>query len=331
MDNLFYYEKTKSLKMSKHKFYRIDNRYIIPYFSEKLRFRPDNSNSFNTNSLYSLSGVSCDGFEMPSKKYKFISYIGNVNGIDLDSVVMKQVDGEQTSIFSLTKNDCRNLGIEFESGLQIFPKSLNWVELVQEEKMEFDSMNLSTYPVDYNDGTIHRMTFKISNLSYDSETHTIIMQDGTRISEANFINGLTIAPREKIGSATDLNHAYIKIGYNIDKNIVTRALSRIEGNCLNIDVEGCMFVELYFCSKYNMTYGIKPKYFKNKSFEDLFRVFVSYDEEVELPIRDIPTWKSSLIGTQMHSTMFAYEILRRSKQIVDRMNKQNSNFKYFFR
>lgn len=68
-----------------------------------------------------------EGFEPITKKFKIISYIEKVGEIPIDSYIMKQVEGPVSTIFSLTKYDCKELGIQYEKGLQLFPKNLNWI------------------------------------------------------------------------------------------------------------------------------------------------------------------------------------------------------------
>lgn len=68
-----------------------------------------------------------EGFEPITKKFKIISYIEKIGEIPIDSYIMKQVEGPVSTVFSLTKYDCKELGIQYERGLQLFPKNLNWI------------------------------------------------------------------------------------------------------------------------------------------------------------------------------------------------------------
>ena len=74
---------------------------------------------------YALQGVACDGFEMETKIYKLIKVVDDFYGTNINSVIVKQIAGEQGIIFTLSKNDCEYHGIEYEKGLQLFPKTLN--------------------------------------------------------------------------------------------------------------------------------------------------------------------------------------------------------------
>ena len=55
---------------------------------------------------YALKGVSCEGFEMPEKVYELVAVHDKFDGIDLNSVIVKQISGDQDKIFTLSKNDC---------------------------------------------------------------------------------------------------------------------------------------------------------------------------------------------------------------------------------
>ena len=94
---------------------------------------------------YSLAGVSCEGFEMPEKIYELVGIHDEYDGTSINSVIVKQISGGQDKIFTLSKNDCACMGIEYENGLQLFPKHLNWRRV--KEIVPFDKNNLGTTPV----------------------------------------------------------------------------------------------------------------------------------------------------------------------------------------
>lgn len=103
--------------------------------------------SIEIRDILSLKNDVAEGFEPTTKKFKIISYIEKIGEIPIDSYVMKQVDGPVGTIFSLTKYDCKELGIKYEKGLQLFPKNLNWINLntsnatsIEEEKSKSNNM-----------------------------------------------------------------------------------------------------------------------------------------------------------------------------------------------
>lgn len=44
---------------------------------------------------YQLIGISCEGFEMKPRTFRFIKYIHSHGEIIIDGVIMKQIDGEK--------------------------------------------------------------------------------------------------------------------------------------------------------------------------------------------------------------------------------------------
>ena len=156
----------------------LSNNFITPFFSDKLKFIPpkkeeEPNHFFENGEKYELSGISCEDFTMPKKVYELVKTINSVDGVKMDSVVMKQIDGDKSTIFSLTKADCQKLNIPFSQGLQIFPKNMGWNKIDNNKKLieqkptniEFDSTNLSTYPVCYNDKLIHFVVIKLSGFN----------------------------------------------------------------------------------------------------------------------------------------------------------------------
>lgn len=101
--------------------------------------------------ILSLKNDVAEGFEPITKKFKVISYIEKVGEIPIDSYIMKQVEGPVSTIFSLTKYDCKELGIQYEKGLQLFPKNLNWINpnaaTIEKEKTKSNDMMWAYNPM----------------------------------------------------------------------------------------------------------------------------------------------------------------------------------------
>ena len=133
---------------------------------------------------YSLKGVACDGFDMPSKTYELVGVVEEHGGVPIQSVIMKQVDGSQDVIFTLSKHDCETLGITYEKGLQLWPKSMNW-EVVKDDP-PFDENDMSTLPRSENDNTIR---------------YAVIRIDGFRMHNSDYL----LTPNDKLVHASQLS------------------------------------------------------------------------------------------------------------------------------
>lgn len=144
---------------------------------------------------YALQGVACDGFEMETKVYKLIKVVDDFYGTNINSVIVKQIAGKQGIIFTLSKNDCEYHGIEYEKGLQLFPKTLNWVRV--KEKVPFDKNNLATTPVSDVDNTVRFILLRLDGFK-DYLDGYIFTPSGHLISEKHFMDTLRVTAKEPI-------------------------------------------------------------------------------------------------------------------------------------
>lgn len=180
----------------------IENRFILPkelfemvdftdmgVVNEPKKFIP----KFIKGEKYALSGVSCEGFEMPEKVYELVKVHDKFDDVDINSVIVKQISGDQDKIFTLSKNDCDHIGIEYENGLQIFPKQLNWRRV--KEIVPFDSSNLGTTPMSDIDNTIRYALVKINGFKDYSDGY-VLTPSGKLIKEGQFEKSLKIVSNE---------------------------------------------------------------------------------------------------------------------------------------
>lgn len=144
---------------------------------------------------YALSGVSCEGFEMPEKIYELIGVHDEYDGININSVIVKQVGGYQDKIFTLSKHDCECMGIEYENGLQLFPKHLSWRRV--KEIVPFDKNNLGTTPVSEIDNTVRYIVLKLNGFKDYSDGY-VVTPSGKLIKEERFIKSLRVTSDEPI-------------------------------------------------------------------------------------------------------------------------------------
>ena len=144
---------------------------------------------------YSLQGVACDGFTMPNKTYELIGVVDNFHGVNVDYVIMKQIDGDKGQIYSFSKNDCAHLGIEYQDGLQPFPKNMHWKRV--KEKIEFNKDDLSTTPRSEVDNSIRHVLLRIDGFKDYSDGY-VLSPSGKLIKEDTFEKSLRIINNEPI-------------------------------------------------------------------------------------------------------------------------------------
>ena len=293
-------------------FISLDDRFITPYFSDIISHRPkkkdiiekpkrkSDENKFIIGDIYSLTKEDCCEFELPTKKYKLIGVINTVNEIDINSLVMKQVEGEQSLIFSLSKMDCKLFNIPFEQGLQLFPQNLGWVNhsllsrqlnqanienesvVKENEKEMFDPMNLATYPICITDNTIRHMMVKISSC-IPIGLNKVLLPNNT-LFDGNIKNLIVTLNKEIIGDG--YTSSTFRRNENIRYNIMTSKISTCNTNNI-VDVNGCMFIELCFYKPtlfrgYKDGYvGVSVNNFLNCSISDIVEFNVTQSSTKE--------------------------------------------------
>lgn len=144
---------------------------------------------------YSLKGIACDGFEMETKVYKLIKVVDDFYGSPLNSVIVKQIAGEKGRIFTLSKNDCAYHGIDYEDGLQLFPKTLPWTRV--KETIPFDAHNLGTTPLSDVDNTIRYIVFRLDGFK-DYLDGYVLTPSGHLVTEKHFEQTLRVTTIEPI-------------------------------------------------------------------------------------------------------------------------------------
>ena len=215
---------------------------------------------FKKGDVFALQGVECDDFSMPVKEYEVIKKVDDVFGIQLDGLVVKQISGDTSTIFSLTKTDCQTLGIEFQPRLLFFPMNMNWKEVIisQHEKIkEFNPLDMGTYPVFKETKLIERIVVRINN----------VIQIGGEIRCGNF----TISNKELMGGFMliakkniSVRDGVLRQGQVIYGMNVTGGLFRHSGLLIN---DNSIYFE--FCVG-----GIDPSIVDGIDFHDLFDVKV---------------------------------------------------------
>lgn len=231
--------------------------YFSPNIGEKREIKLE---KFKEGDVFSLQGVECDDFTMPVKEYQVIKKVDEVFGVKLDGLVVKQISGDSSTIFSLTKTDCQTLGIEFQPRLLFFPMNMNWKTVSKSHResfKEFNPMDFSSYPVVRETKKIERIVVKISNMSnYKND----FLCGGIEISYRDAMGGFMLVVKRPIQTKYGvLNPNRIIHGVN-----VTSGVYRQQGLVME---SGAIYFEFDVM-------GIEPSSVEGVDFHDLFDVKV---------------------------------------------------------
>ena len=164
---LFTVEHLKELEESKkvRKWYHVDADSISSVDFRGTGIIPDSDKTngvidFIVGEEYSLQGMACRGFKPKVSTYKVVGIAESVHGVPLDSVIVKQLTGEVQRQFALTPDDCQLHGVEYEEGLILLPKAMNWKRVCKHKK--FDPQNMATTPPFPSWGYINTFLLKVS-------------------------------------------------------------------------------------------------------------------------------------------------------------------------
>ena len=230
-------------------------------------FYDKNNLIFHNGERYSLKPKECDGFKMDEHVYEVYGTIDKFDDdeMNINSVIVKEITKSNGTLYTLSRNDCEWLGIEFSSGLQLLPKSLDWKYV----DVDFDENDLSTTQSLEGDGKIHYVLLKINGFkSYPNSN--ILTPSGKIIDENRLENSLLIrnnipliSSNMKIGdSNSTLLRKIVKVGENKYTN----------SNILTDDNELYVLVSISPRYRFNKGYGIDRDYLKNISPKDFFSV-----------------------------------------------------------
>ena len=274
--------------------------------------------SFIEGEKYSLQGVSCEGFSMPNKTYKLIGVVNNFHGVDVDYVIMKQIDGKKDQIFTFSKNDCNHLGIEYQDGLQPFPKTMPWKHV--KEKIEFNKDDLSTTPRSEIDNTIRYILLKLNGFKDYSDGY-ILSPSGKLVTESSFKKSLIVINNEPI--VFD-GHFKIKEKTKLNARLVyPQGLTYNHGNFISKDDSIYLLITLITKAPYSSTFdrcfGVEPKYLQNIKPQDLFTI--AWDEFACFTIEEYNKFKEESKKKALERVKKA-EALRLKKLAEEREKKE---------
>lgn len=246
----------------------VEKLYILPNdnfdaidFSEMNVIEEDDNNpkyKFLVGEKYALRNV----FNQVTKVYELVDVIDKFNDVNVNYVLMKQIDGDDSNSFSLSKHDCEELGIEYQDGLLPFPKNMNWERVI--DKVEFDKDDLSTTPKSYIDNTIRYMLLVLNGFEDYSDGY-ILSPSGKLVKESNFLNSFKVFSKEPItynNSLTIRNQTTLKA-----KIIKPNHLVFNHGNFISNENKIYVLIDLsvYKCGAKDNLIGINPSFVKGVS------------------------------------------------------------------
>lgn len=144
-----------------------------------LKIPPKAISKFEENSFYSIQKFDED-IPMEKQIFQLIKILKPNDLITNDTLVMKLVDGPNNGIYSLTKLDCKLIGIPYESGLQLFSPELKWIK---EDKDKKTNENQIFY---FDNGEMH-IFFKIKEIIVNNRTF-VKVNDSTLCDLGKFIS-----------------------------------------------------------------------------------------------------------------------------------------------
>lgn len=231
--------------------------FFSPSMGEKREVKVE---KFKKGDVFALQGVECDDFLMPIKEYEVIKRVDEIFGVQLDGLVVKQISGDVSTIFSLTKTDCQTLGVEFQPRLLFFPLNMNWKEVIvkQREKIsEFNPLDMSTYPVFKETKLIERIVVKIDGIT---QVEGEIRCNGFKINRKELMGGFMLSVKKPIQVKNGmLVPNQVIYGTNVTAPIFEKIGLLINDN------------SIYF--EFNVD-GIDPLTVEGVDFHDLFDVKV---------------------------------------------------------
>mgnify|MGYP003298680730 CR=1 FL=1 len=79
--------------------------------------------------IYSLSIKSRDNSKSIRKTFELKKFIYTINEEEVNILIMKQLSGPTSMMFTLNKEDCKKYHIKYEEGLQVFSMYSKFVKL----------------------------------------------------------------------------------------------------------------------------------------------------------------------------------------------------------
>lgn len=251
--------------------------------------------SFLPGSIYALSCESVEGLNFDKLYFKVYAHVKDYHGVNINSIVVREVhmaeDGsffEDDTIsngrrkFSLPPSICKEVGLEYKPGYEIWSVENNRFEYVNvnanSKRKEIDYDDLSTYPANEAEGGIRYMLVKLDGFRPFNED-SILTPNNEKLSTDEFLNSLSFTIKQNI--STDDGCAGFDAGEKLFFKIVSR---KTASNQISICSPGhCLIAKVYFLKQSlnvrteNGDIGVSPKALEGKTINDIIEV--KWEEE----------------------------------------------------
>lgn len=271
--------RTKFVSLPKENLFAFANYKV--YTKERVEDRP--TERFVVGNKYSLTSDECEGFTMRTNIYELVRVVDTVNDIEFKSLVMKPIDIGSTTIYSLTRTDCQKLGIEFQEGLQLFPKDLDWKVIDDKPKKkvidlnrDFDDSDLSTYPVSIYSRTVERIIIRLTGF-------TQITNQLVKTPYHSIVNIEDFLKKIYITYNKDCEPFENASKMSINGRVITPCFMENNNSFRLVDNStNSIFIELQTTFRdmsNDKEYGIDPSFLEGKNINDLITVSWTENEE----------------------------------------------------
>ena len=243
---------------------------------------------------YALGGERVEGFEQKYKLYNLVGMVDEFAGTKVDALIVKQIGGEEGNIYTISKNDCAFLGIEYQNGLQLFSKGLSWKHV--RSLPDFDEHNLATSPTSEIDNTIRYLVLKLKGFTDYSDGY-VLSPSGKLIKESQFSQSVQVTTKEPVVYGN---------GHIVQDKVPLRAYvahprAKLfnHGNFISSEDEVFILIELVDrltysdANTFDKKFGVDPKYFEGLDPNEYFEV--SWDELGGLTVEEYEEAKRKAI------------------------------------
>jgi len=225
---------------------------------------------------YSLTGSPCEGFQMDERIYELIGKVDTFNGVDVNSLIVKQVGGMESVKFALSKSDCDDIGIEYQKGLILLPRDLSWKHV--HETIPFNPLDVSTSPLSEKDDTIRYVLLEVKGFK-DYNRGFVMTPNKMLLKEDDLANSLRVVTKRPIVYGRD--GLKINEGVDLARSIAyPKSPFFIFNNGNFIASNGSMYILINltrFDNDENRNRGVDPTYIEGLHPYDLFTIM--WDEK----------------------------------------------------